>query len=107
MKRLVVYLLLPFFPFLTLVAQQESSPNSFVLESSFNAGYLVQNSGDVPNNEMPLFLSINPSFQTGGSEDWHQALGFPRVGFKLTLGYLGNRKELGDDSCCATRVRKG
>lgn len=79
-----------------LNAQQTVQTSRFALESSFHTGYIVRNSGDVPENQTPFFVTINPSVQTNGSEDWHQILGFPRVGFKFTYGSLGNRKELGN-----------
>jgi len=89
-------ILLGFFIFFSPgLAQQAALPNVFVWESTIHAGYIVRNSGDLPKNRMPFFISLNPSVQTSGKNDWNQALGFPRVGCRITLGDLGNKRELG------------
>lgn len=69
--------------------------NGFSLESTVQLGYIVRNYSEVPSNKAPLFLTLNPSVQTGGKEDWHYVYGFPRVGCRITLANLGNVSELG------------
>lgn len=75
--------------------QHDSAKSTFTIETTFNAGYIVRNSGEVPPNKTPFLLTINPSFQTFGNEDWHHHYGFPRAGCRITIGNLGNKKELG------------
>jgi hypothetical protein len=75
--------------------QQSSTKSSFCFETAIHLGYIVRNSGEVPHNKTPVLLTINPSFQTFGNDDWHQLYGFPRAGCRITIGSLGNNKELG------------
>lgn len=79
----------------SLKGQTENRKNVFVWESGFHTGFIVKNSKDVPDNKLPLFITLNPSVQTRGKEEWHQLYRFPRVGCKITIGNLGNSKELG------------
>lgn len=92
MIRLFVFLLLSFILFLQSGAQHF---RNFALENTVHAGYIVRNAKELPGNKMPFLLTINPSFQADGQEDWHQEYGFPRAGVRLTLGSLGNCRELG------------
>lgn len=71
-------------------------PNRLAVESVFHVGNIVRNYSGVASNKVPYFISINPCIQTGGKEDWHRVFGFPRVGCRLTFGYLGNSRELGN-----------
>jgi hypothetical protein len=93
-KCLVLVCLTFLLPFI-LSAQPGDKRNLFVWESTLNFGYIVRNSPEVPHNKMPIFLSLNPSVQTRGRQEWHQFMGYPRVGCKLTLGYLGSNQNLG------------
>lgn len=93
-KVLVIAGLLFLLPFV-LKAQPLDKNNSFVWESAVNVGWIVRNSPEVPNNKAPFYISLNPSVQTRGKQEWHQVLGYPRVGCKLTVGNLGNNRELG------------
>jgi hypothetical protein len=96
MIRPIIYFLL-FLCIFSTKAQETSPPeSSFILETSLHAGYIVRNSGDVPHNNTPIFLTINPSFQTKGRDSWHQFYGFPKIGCRVTFGNLGNNKELGN-----------
>lgn len=93
-KSIILFLL--FFTCFSIQAQEALPPkSSFTLEAMLHSGYIVRNSGEVPNNTMPFLLAVNPSFQTKGSDSWHQFYGFPRVGFRVTFGDLGNSRELG------------
>ncbi|NJO68700.1 MAG: hypothetical protein HC830_04950, partial [Bacteroidetes bacterium] len=69
--------------------------NNFVWETSVQAGNIVKNAGDVPDNRSSFFFVLNPSVQTTGGEEWHHIYRFPRAGCKITLGDCGNRNELG------------
>ena len=95
MIRPIIFSLL-FFCILSIKAQETLPPkSSFTLEATLHSGYIVRNSGDVPHNKTPFLLALNPSFQTKGYDDWHQFYGFPRIGFRVTYGDLGNSRELG------------
>lgn len=65
------------------------------IEPSFHLGYIVKNSGDVPESINPSSFELNIAVQTNGGKDWHHIFGFPKVGCSFFLWDLGNRKELG------------
>ncbi|MDP4210578.1 MAG: acyloxyacyl hydrolase [Bacteroidota bacterium] len=66
-----------------------------VLEVTPHLGYIVKNSGQVPESKRTMFVEFNPSVQTNGSREWHHIFGFPRIGCSLMAGDLGNSRELG------------
>jgi hypothetical protein len=97
LRRFCIFLfVIGHFSFSAAQSQHDSALHKYwSIEPSFHLGYIVKNSGDVPESNHPSSFQLTIAVQTNGSKDWHHIFGFPEVGCSVFLWDLGNRKELG------------
>jgi hypothetical protein len=83
--------------FLPLQSQTDvKSKLLYSFEPVLNFGRIVKNAPAAPNSNFTFVSDINFSLQANGSKEWHQLYHYPKTGYLLVFGGLGNKRELGN-----------
>ncbi len=66
--------------------------NKFNPEFNINSGTILKNYPGVPSQNLVNYSSINLSFQTNGSDKWHQFYNFPKIGVESIFGIFQSKE---------------